>query len=466
MSSSSGALSGLRSDYFMAQPRALSAHCAPPSLLELSCFSTCDYVLSELRVVCGADLGAVVDVQPIQLIINVYLLLPPGVFQFEYPIINSLINSLINSSDLNPVSTTVVNSNVDTLVYTNLHSVKYSYKHPNLGQLHCHKFSALKLQFQFCSDLGYLFGVVVALIFLLFLVDQPFDLPADKHDCGSIITSTVVQSFTITPSAGSNTSSHSTSHTGAIVGGVVGGVVGAIILVTLLWFICRRRRAKRDDFDGNFDPDRVVGGSARDGATLPAIDLAGADEVTPYSYSPAQQEMRQQADVPAFLAAGAAGAMSDRRSPPATSAPSQYSQSSDQGQGAYNVGAIPTGEFRHPSPGPSLAMTSSTHTGSTPPFGGVLQSAKEREAYRSGLQVSNPPEVVQHRDAGRLNATPEEEEAPAEIPPRCGLVDERSDCTLHLPPSLCRGLLGGFAMSFPSFTLASAVMDSPTSITP
>ena len=40
---------------------------------------------------------------------------------------------------------------------------------------------------------------------------------------------------------------------------------------------------------------------------------------------------------------------------------------------------------------------------------------------RGGLSVTNPDGssgVVQHQDAGRLDATPEDEEEPNEVPPR------------------------------------------------
>ncbi|KAH9939835.1 hypothetical protein B0H21DRAFT_756164 [Amylocystis lapponica] len=266
---------------------------------------------------------------------------------------------------------------------------------------------------------------------------------------GSAFTSTVVSYQTSI--SNSTDVSTSTSHTGAIVGGVVGGIAGLSILVLLLFFLCRRRR--RDDFDGNFDPDRVVGVSGRDGATLPPIDLAGADDVTPYQYTPqgASSPEMSQAHVPAFLAGGLAGAGAMRpgsgSTPPATSAPSQYSQSQSQSHyppsssdhyadyaaysgyaqqpqpqpydPRYSLGAAaPANDFRHPSPGPSLAMTNSTgptQSGSAP---GVIPSAKEREASRGGggLQVANQ-DVLQHQDGGRLSATPEEE-GPSEIPPR------------------------------------------------
>jgi len=238
------------------------------------------------------------------------------------------------------------------------------------------------------------------------------------------------------------------------------------VLLVLLFFLCRRRR-RGDDFDGNFDPDRVVGLSGgRDGATLPHVDLAGADEVEPYTYNPSGNgslpgshvggdEMRQHSNIPAFLAGGLAGAGAgaaaaggrgrpNSTSPPPTGPPSNYSQSHSQSQSHYAPSSSepypdysgyssygqhqPQGyagapDFRQPSPGPSLAMTNSTqqtNSGSGGAAAAVLPSMKEREAMarRSGMQVVNQGEVVQHQDGGRLDSTPEEENVPNEIPPR------------------------------------------------
>lgn len=169
--------------------------------------------------------------------------------------------------------------------------------------------------------------------------------------------------------------------------------------------------------------------------------------------------MRQTSNVPAFLAGGMAGAglgaaaskgRPGSTSPPATSAPSAYSQSQSQyapsssepsqypDYAAYNPyvqpGAQPQGyqpggfaaEFsRHPSAGPSsgYSQTGSSSTGQ-PLLGGAIPSAKEREAYqrRTGMQLANPGEVVQHQDGGRVpqpgNPEEEEGEAPMEVPPR------------------------------------------------
>ena len=297
-------------------------------------------------------------------------------------------------------------------------------------------------------------------------------MSSTTNDQGAPTTVTSIQ--TITSAAPVGVTPHndtSSSHTGAIVGGVVGGVGGLALLLLVIFFFVRRR--KRDDFDGNFDPDRVVGLSGRNDGTLPNIDLAGADEVTPYTYNPAgpngtggaamdDGSMRQAGNVPAFLAGGMAGAGAGAlaaakgrpgsASPPATSAPSAYSQSqsqshyapsssepsqypdytaynqyAQQGPQGYNPGGFAAEFQRQPSAGPSSGYTqtgSGTGSSGQPLLGGVLPSAKEREAYqrRTGMTLANPGEVVQHEDAGRVPqpSSPEEEEGepPMEVPPR------------------------------------------------
>ncbi|KAH9925409.1 uncharacterized protein BXZ73DRAFT_103289 [Epithele typhae] len=292
----------------------------------------------------------------------------------------------------------------------------------------------------------------------------------------SLVTQTVTSASTSPVDSSQNNETSSSSHTGAIIGGVVGGVAALALIGALLWFFLKRRQ--RDDFDGNFDPDRVVGLSGDNHGTLPDIDLA-AENITPYSYSPhgagpgtpvpTHPPSMSQYGPSAFaggLAAGAAGAaMGDHRS---ASPPSAYSQSgqtqsryshgpgSDSQHGypdysAYatyanapstahshtgstsptnpSVGGIPNRDFRHPSPGASVSYAGTDSGSSSGP--GMIPSAKEREAaaYRRGqnLAVSNPDHgantsaqgsgVMQHVDGGRLHATPEDDE-PAEVPPR------------------------------------------------
>lgn len=248
----------------------------------------------------------------------------------------------------------------------------------------------------------------------------------------------------------------------------MGGVGGAIVLALIAWLLLRKRR--RDDFDGDFDPDRVVGGRPGGG-----MDLVGgeAGAVEPYSYVPpsaAGQQMSQTGSSAtgagaAGLGAGlAAGTASKRPTAPptgTTSAPSAYSQGNSAGSqshyapstsdpgydynayaaysdphsgsasghgydstsprssafpGGFHPGYGPDGLYRGgPSPGPSLPGTGSSSAGMT------LPSNKEMEAR--GLRVANEPTgegsgFVQHQDGGRIpEASPEEETVPNEIPP-------------------------------------------------
>ena len=303
------------------------------------------------------------------------------------------------------------------------------------------------------------------MICLLIKVPQP-RLDSTTNSQGQTITSTQQITIIVGPSGASNStagvgSGGSSSHTGAIVGGVVGGIGGLAILLILGWYLLKRHNKYKDDFDGDFDPDRVIGGRSS-GAGL---DLAAGDaapQVTPYSYSPNPQMAMAQnnsssvlgpgaagvgaAGLGAAIGAGAAGA-SSRHGPP-TSAPSAYSQpsqsqyggsSSSEAGGAahrtsdYNnayaayadggeseagmssprgAGGYYTGDWRGPSPGPSVPSAATT---------GTLPSHKELEAR--GLRVRNERgedddgPVVQHTDGGRI---PEEGEAttpPREVPP-------------------------------------------------
>ncbi|KAL0575539.1 hypothetical protein V5O48_006439 [Marasmius crinis-equi] len=218
-------------------------------------------------------------------------------------------------------------------------------------------------------------------------------------------------------------SSTSSTNTGAIVGGVVGGVAGvAILSLLLVWWRKRwRKRTDLDRFDGNFDPDRVVAGrlvnvvgSSRhkkrpSGApTLPNVGgvdpemaqfeddgmggrLAGASVgggvVSPYplftaghSPHPSQAGLVQYTSVP----------------------PSQIGHGSDSTHSpppsaGFVAGGHP-GEWRHPSPGPSLgAQTSSLSGGGGAAAGmSVARMAKEREAFGGGGFVGGVGMPVPH----------------------------------------------------------------------
>lgn len=249
---------------------------------------------------------------------------------------------------------------------------------------------------------------------------------------------------------GSNTRT-SSSHTGAIVGGIVGGIAGlAVLSLLLLWWY--RRKNRKEDFDGNFDPDRIIS----DGRHQDDLDLVG-HEIHPFDYAPNQEMAQQHPSVPSFLTGGLAGAgagagaaalQTQRNYPPApystsgASAPSTYSQpmsdpafagydarSSSHGHTTTSHGASsptnpsfampgPSGDFRQPSPGPSLAMGSESSNSSPPGgVGGSIPSSKEREAQGGRFRVANEGPVIVHQDGGRLDSTPEEEDPPHEIPP-------------------------------------------------
>jgi hypothetical protein len=177
-------------------------------------------------------------------------------------------------------------------------------------------------------------------------------------------------------------------------------------------FCWRRNRRPNDDFDGNFDPDRVV----RHGG---ATDLAVA-EVTPYSYEPGvagaasaghstgpsssgNGSMRQYRDSQALLAGGAAAGTAGT----ATSG-SHYAPTSSDSASIY------------PS---SLAHSSQQHGGMPVPQPYRPMSTKEREALRQrdgGLGLASAleeEEVIQHMDGGQVPAPAPPPSRPQEIPP-------------------------------------------------
>jgi len=210
----------------------------------------------------------------------------------------------------------------------------------------------------------------------------------------------------------------------------------------LLWYCIRKR--KQDDFDGNFDPDRVVGTSPSGAGTLPQLDL----DVAPYTYNPAGNAaapfdynnqapqmpmpqhsgyaMSQRADAPMAFGAGDAATAaqyshsqySDPQGNRTSTSGSHYPQTSPE----HSLVAVPANDFRNISPGPSLGTT------------GTIPSAKEREMaldrrrmYVNGDDVdpgSGSGGVIQHQDGGRvrLDRTPEDR-VHMEIPPSYDSID-------------------------------------------
>lgn len=217
---------------------------------------------------------------------------------------------------------------------------------------------------------------------------------------------------------------------GAIAGGVVGGAVGILALILVIFF-CLKRRKQPEDFDGNFDPDRLdperFGGSATRPGALPNVDLVGA-EVTPFNYQAdpmpqkgydpyGQMTQRPEMPVPVVSSPPSGYGRSDIRS---STTGSHYPTTITE----QSVSGMHNQDWRGPSPGPSLATS------------GTLPSSKDRENAGGGsrFQVSNNGEggsgqgssnaVVQHRDGGRL----QQPSVPEEIPPSYDSIspDERS----------------------------------------
>jgi len=236
--------------------------------------------------------------------------------------------------------------------------------------------------------------------------------------------------------------SSSNTHVGAIAGGVVGGVAGLAIILLAAWFISKRR--KRDNFDGDFDPDSIAGPVRRGGRQSLVPEGPSGAEVTPFVMQneprgPVLPQMGEYGSgIPAALVAGGAAphpaqsysSPSDGGYPQSEGSylPNPYPPSSDrsdyasgQGRQDYLVG--------NPPGSPTQATTSVYSQFSQP------RSAKEREAYTqrfgaaggSGqrplmLATSSEEEsssVIVHQDGGRVpvNNDNNDDEVEREIPP-------------------------------------------------
>lgn len=257
------------------------------------------------------------------------------------------------------------------------------------------------------------------------MITDSFDLISRTTDPdGQVETQTVRSTQLVFPTSAPNSSSSTTSssNVGAIAGGVVGGAV-AILAVILIIYYCLKRRKGTDDFDGNFDPDRLdperFGGSATRPGALPSVDLVGA-EVTPFTfqadpmpekgYDPYAQMGQRPGPVPVVSGPGS-GARSDVRT---STTGSHYPTTITE----QSMGGMHNPEWRAPSPGPSLA-TSGTLPSSK---NGTLQVANSATGEGSSGQGSS--HLVQHRDGGRL----QQQVVPEEIPPSYDSIspDERS----------------------------------------
>lgn len=236
------------------------------------------------------------------------------------------------------------------------------------------------------------------------------------------ITSAVTSTSTASADGSSSSSSGSDSHTGAIVGGVVGGVALIALLALLAWFI--RKRRTRDEFDGNFDPDRVA---ARDESTIQRLGRGGdADllaaargvdepEVTPYTYGMQQQHPGGASFLgpgAAIAGAGAYGAYDQKGGRPLSdgsyynpNAPSMPSGPSDAGSGSgsgsnhglsdprtslsMSSNGIPYGGSPYPPAGYGAGMAGAPGMYQPGPVGGAATpSAPSMYSTQSGAPVS------------------------------------------------------------------------------
>lgn len=298
--------------------------------------------------------------------------------------------------------------------------------------------------------------------------------PSSTQPGGNVVT-TAIQSTSIMPATTGTSSSGSSSHVGAIAGGVVGGIVALLAIGAFIWLL--RRRSQHEEFDGDFDPDRVHRQSR-----LGNFDLAAGGHdttVTPFMVENPASSGLAGVGIGAAAAAGGAslGALEAGHHQRQTSTSSAPPSSWDHHSAAF-VG--PQGPGFPPQPQPPHSPESSTGSGympvGPPSTGGYApsaaptsesaytpssqRSAKEREAMRyralhltntpdggetSGLlggAASPPPpsrtstEVLQHRDGGRLEEAPHEQ-PPSEIPPSYDSIprDERSPAVSPGPAS-------------------------------
>lgn len=214
------------------------------------------------------------------------------------------------------------------------------------------------------------------------------------------------------------------------------------------WFL--RRRHKFDEFDGDFDPDRVVrpghggdvdligGNGGVEGAEVTPFTLGPDGEQRQQNLAPGGQQMSQRPNVPPFLSGGLGptSPTSYTTTAPSASAyshsqsyyaPSEPSASSQYPEHAAYAGFTDASDPNHRGGAisPTHTNTTTTNTNTT---SGLLPSAKEREAaaYRARYVANNVGEdgaggsgYVQHQDGGRVEAGPREEEpeVPSEVPP-------------------------------------------------
>ncbi|WVN89755.1 uncharacterized protein L203_104985 [Cryptococcus depauperatus CBS 7841] len=252
---------------------------------------------------------------------------------------------------------------------------------------------------------------------------------------------TVSTSVISTGAASGNSSSNGSSHTGAIVGGVVGGVAGIAILSILVWFLLKRKRSHRDDFDDMmFDPGRPENQGP--------IDLGPEGEATvePY-YAPgvastgASPEMTQYPRSAATTSDGGYGAPSSGGPPTSTSTGFAGLGAGGAGLNNFNMEPMPMPTAHPTGLDPALAGAAAGVTG-TPDVNAM--TAKQREAYQESQRYkaqnssgpSNVPPmsptptdatgltgITVHRDGGAVEE--DEPQYTNEIPPTYESIGQR-----------------------------------------
>ncbi|WWD07336.1 hypothetical protein V865_005434 [Kwoniella europaea PYCC6329] len=267
-------------------------------------------------------------------------------------------------------------------------------------------------------------------------------------------------SVVVTPTAtvGAGSSSGGGSNTGAIVGGVVGGVVGLALIGILLWFLLKRRRSNRDEFDDMmFDPGRPEHQAPID------LGQEGNDPTVEPYYTPGVASTTQSPEMAQYPRSAVTSSDGGYGPQDVSRGPSTGTSAGFAGRGAggydmQNLATMPM-PTAHPTgiaPHPEIGAGAGAAAGGLAAGG---MSAKQREAYQesqrfrvqnqggyggpaagpgpAGASGSNqlaPPmsptetstsdQVTVHQDGGRV----QDEEEPsygAEIPPTYDSIGRR-----------------------------------------
>lgn len=175
-------------------------------------------------------------------------------------------------------------------------------------------------------------------------------LPASSVYVPSVISSPIVTSTQSGGGSGSGTD------VAPIVGGVVGGFVGLVVIVSVLWYLCRRRRSWDDIFerealgDGEFDPPIAV----RRDRDRTRLDLGA--EPKPYQY-------------------GLVGRVTP---PPGSGSPPSTPR---QSHPSFSASVVST-HSRNTSVTPLLGMSSAPGNASKASISGSMQAAQNAAAQR------------------------------------------------------------------------------------